>query len=81
MPYPVGNGEQKLNAAELVDAGGAVLVDDADFTPEYVRSHLIPLISNAKQVKGMRASALSVGVRDGSERLLTLVNGVLLGKD
>lgn len=81
VPYPVGNGEQKLNAAELVNAGGAVLVDDADFTPEYVRSHLIPLISNAKQVKAMRASALSVGVRDGSERLLTLVNGVLLGKD
>jgi UDP-N-acetylglucosamine--N-acetylmuramyl-(pentapeptide) pyrophosphoryl-undecaprenol N-acetylglucosamine transferase len=81
VPYPVGNGEQKLNAAELVDAGGAVLVADADFTPEYVRSHLIPLISNAKELKSMRANSLSVGVRDGSERLLELVNGVLLGKD
>jgi hypothetical protein len=29
----------------------------------------------------MREKALSVGVRDGSERLLELVNGVLLGKD
>jgi UDP-N-acetylglucosamine--N-acetylmuramyl-(pentapeptide) pyrophosphoryl-undecaprenol N-acetylglucosamine transferase len=81
VPYPVGNGEQKLNAAELVEAGGAVLVADADFTPEYVRSNLIPLISNSKQVKSMRERALSVGVRDGSERLLELVNGVLLGKD
>jgi UDP-N-acetylglucosamine--N-acetylmuramyl-(pentapeptide) pyrophosphoryl-undecaprenol N-acetylglucosamine transferase len=81
VPYPVGNGEQKLNAAELVAAGGAKLVDDADFTPEYVRSQLIPLISNAKEIKGMRANALSIGVRDGSARLLKLVNGVLLGKD
>jgi UDP-N-acetylglucosamine--N-acetylmuramyl-(pentapeptide) pyrophosphoryl-undecaprenol N-acetylglucosamine transferase len=81
VPYPVGNGEQKLNAAELVEAGGAVLVADAEFTPEYVRSHLIPLISNAKELKSMREKALSVGVRDGSERLLELVNGVLLGKD
>jgi UDP-N-acetylglucosamine--N-acetylmuramyl-(pentapeptide) pyrophosphoryl-undecaprenol N-acetylglucosamine transferase len=81
VPYPVGNGEQKLNAAELVAAGGAKLVDDADFTPEYVRSQLIPLISNAKEIKNMRANGLTIGVRDGSARLLKLVNGVLLGKD
>jgi UDP-N-acetylglucosamine--N-acetylmuramyl-(pentapeptide) pyrophosphoryl-undecaprenol N-acetylglucosamine transferase len=81
VPYPVGNGEQKRNAAELVASGGAVLVDDADFTPEYVRSNLIPLISNARKLKRMRDGALSVGVRDGSARLLELVNGVLLVKD
>jgi UDP-N-acetylglucosamine--N-acetylmuramyl-(pentapeptide) pyrophosphoryl-undecaprenol N-acetylglucosamine transferase len=57
------------------------MVDDADFTPEYVRSVLIPLISNAKRVKEMSANALSIGVSDGAQRLLDLVNGVLLGKD
>lgn len=81
VPYPVGNGEQKHNAEELAAAGGALMVDDADFTPEYVRSVLIPLISNAKRVKEMSANALSVGVSDGAQRLLDLVNGVLLGKD
>jgi UDP-N-acetylglucosamine--N-acetylmuramyl-(pentapeptide) pyrophosphoryl-undecaprenol N-acetylglucosamine transferase len=81
VPYPVGNGEQKHNAEDLVEAGGAVMVDDADFTPDYVRSVLIPLISNAKKVKEMSANALTVGVSDGAQRLLDLVNGVLLRKD
>jgi UDP-N-acetylglucosamine--N-acetylmuramyl-(pentapeptide) pyrophosphoryl-undecaprenol N-acetylglucosamine transferase len=79
VPYPVGNGEQKKNAEQLVEVGGAVLVDDAQFDAEYVRSVLIPLISNSRQVKIMRACALSVGVSDGSKRLLDLVNGVLKG--
>ena len=77
VPYPVGNGEQKLNAQDLVEAGGALVVDDAQFTPEYVRTKLVPTISNAKLVKEMSAKALSVGLPDGSRRLLELVNGVL----
>ncbi|MFZ4117390.1 MAG: UDP-N-acetylglucosamine--N-acetylmuramyl-(pentapeptide) pyrophosphoryl-undecaprenol N-acetylglucosamine transferase [Rhodoluna sp.] len=77
VPYPVGNGEQKLNAQDLVEAGGALIVDDAQFTPEYVRTNLIPTISNAKLVKEMSVKALSVGVQDGAQRLLKLVNGVL----
>jgi UDP-N-acetylglucosamine--N-acetylmuramyl-(pentapeptide) pyrophosphoryl-undecaprenol N-acetylglucosamine transferase len=80
VPYPVGNGEQRLNAKELVAAGGALLVDDANFTPEYVRTQLIPLVSNAPTLKSMRAKALTVGVSDGSKRLLDLVNGVLIAK-
>ena len=31
VPLPIGNGEQALNAKPVVDAGGALLVDDADF--------------------------------------------------
>lgn len=81
VPYPVGNGEQKRNAEELVEVGGAVMVEDAQFTPEYVRSVLIPLLSNAKRVKEMSSNAKSVGVVDGSRRLLDLVNGVLLSKE
>ena len=30
VPLPIGNGEQALNAQPVVDAGGALLVDDAD---------------------------------------------------
>ncbi len=77
VPYPVGNGEQKLNAQELVTAGGALVVEDAQFNSEYVRSVLIPLVSNAKLVKQMQSKAINVGVQDGAKRLLALVNGVL----
>ena len=37
VPYAVGNGEQRFNAAGVVEAGGAILVADAEFTPETVR--------------------------------------------
>lgn len=77
VPYPVGNGEQKLNAEQAVTAGGALLVRDSEFTPEYVASTLIPLLSNKKLILEMGAKAKSVGNSDGSSKLLNLVNGVL----
>jgi len=77
VPYPVGNGEQRLNAEHVVNAGGAVLVKDEDFSAEYVASTLIPLLSNKKRINQMSAKAKSVGKSDGSAQLLRLVNGVL----
>jgi UDP-N-acetylglucosamine--N-acetylmuramyl-(pentapeptide) pyrophosphoryl-undecaprenol N-acetylglucosamine transferase len=77
VPYPVGNGEQRLNAEQVVSNGGALLVDDAKFTPEYVRSELIPIVSNSSLRKSMKAKAIATGFGDGAKRLLTLVNGVL----
>jgi len=77
VPYPVGNGEQRLNAEQVVDAGGAVLVKDEEFSPEYVASTLIPLLSNKKLINEMSDKAKSVGKSDGSAELLRLVNGVL----
>lgn len=77
VPYPVGNGEQKLNVKDLVSAGGGELVLDADFTPEFVAEKLVPLISNTKLVSEMSAAAKSQGVADGTARLLKLVKSVL----
>jgi UDP-N-acetylglucosamine--N-acetylmuramyl-(pentapeptide) pyrophosphoryl-undecaprenol N-acetylglucosamine transferase len=77
VPYAVGNGEQALNAAELVSSGGAVLVSDSDFTADYVTSNLVPLISNNRQLTQMAAAAKRVGVPDGTARLLKMVLGVL----
>jgi UDP-N-acetylglucosamine--N-acetylmuramyl-(pentapeptide) pyrophosphoryl-undecaprenol N-acetylglucosamine transferase len=77
VPYPVGNGEQSHNAEQVVFAGGAQLVLDRNFTPEFVASVLIPLLSNKKAVKEMGAQAKSVGIVSGSANLLKLVNGVL----
>lgn len=77
VPYPVGNGEQRLNAEQVVASGGAFIVDDANFTAEYVRSELIPMVSNSSLRKDMKTKALATGFGDGAKRLLALVNGVL----
>lgn len=77
VPYPVGNGEQKLNVKDLISAGGGELVLDSDFTPEYVSEKLIPLISNTKALSAMSAAARANGISDGTSRLLKLVQGVL----
>jgi UDP-N-acetylglucosamine--N-acetylmuramyl-(pentapeptide) pyrophosphoryl-undecaprenol N-acetylglucosamine transferase len=77
VPYPVGNGEQRLNAADLVDSGAAIICLDADFTPKFVESVLIPLLSNQDKIEHMSELAEKSAIRDGAERLLNLVNGVL----
>lgn len=77
VPYPVGNGEQKLNVADLIAAGGGIMVLDADFTPNYIAETLVPLVSNTKELAEMANAAKSAGVADGSLRLFAMVQGVL----
>ncbi|MGG7508520.1 undecaprenyldiphospho-muramoylpentapeptide beta-N-acetylglucosaminyltransferase [Plantibacter sp. YIM 135249] len=74
IPYPVGNGEQRYNAADVVRAGGAVMVDDARFVPDWVRSTLVPLLGDRMRVHDMAAQSKSVGVTDGTARLIRLVD-------
>lgn len=73
VPYPVGNGEQELNAAEAVGAGGALLVRDAAFTPEWVAGQLVPLLHDRDRVAELAARIASVGHRDGADRMVDLV--------
>lgn len=77
VPYPVGNGEQRFNARDIVGAGGGVLVLDAQFTPEWVASDLIPLLRNRARIADMAARATTVGVRDAADRMVDLVHGAL----
>jgi UDP-N-acetylglucosamine--N-acetylmuramyl-(pentapeptide) pyrophosphoryl-undecaprenol N-acetylglucosamine transferase len=81
VPYPVGNGEQRLNARELVDAGGARLVADAMFTPDYVADELVGMLTSRAEVARMAAAAQSIGRRDGSAALLALVRETLDSAD
>jgi UDP-N-acetylglucosamine--N-acetylmuramyl-(pentapeptide) pyrophosphoryl-undecaprenol N-acetylglucosamine transferase len=73
VPYPVGNGEQAYNAVDAVRAGGAVLVADAAFTPEWVRVELLPLLADRARVAELAARIGTVGRRDGADRMVDLV--------
>lgn len=72
VPYPVGNGEQRFNAKNVVDAGGAVLVRDTDFQREWVARELVPILRNRALVAEMAARTATVGVRDAADRMVDL---------
>lgn len=77
VPLSHGNGEQRKNAAGVVAAGGALLVDDAELTPEWVRSTLIPLVADRERLADMSTRARSAGSLDGTSRLYELVGEAL----
>ncbi|MDC4233082.1 UDP-N-acetylglucosamine--N-acetylmuramyl-(pentapeptide) pyrophosphoryl-undecaprenol N-acetylglucosamine transferase [Actinomyces sp. B33] len=72
VPLPIGNGEQRLNARDHVGAGGAVLVDDDDFTAEAVRTRVWPLVGSDRLVEMARASR-DLGGTDAARALADLV--------
>lgn len=77
VPYPVGNGEQRFNAASVVEAGGGILVADADFVPSWVSREVVPLLSAPDRVQQMANAAASVGRRDGTDRTVDLIDEAL----
>jgi UDP-N-acetylglucosamine--N-acetylmuramyl-(pentapeptide) pyrophosphoryl-undecaprenol N-acetylglucosamine transferase len=77
VPLSIGNGEQRLNAKAVVDAGGAIMVENSQFTPEWVSGTLVPLLQNRAAVAAMAARTSAGGVRDGADRLLALVHEAL----
>jgi UDP-N-acetylmuramate--alanine ligase len=80
VPLPFGNGEQRLNAAGVVEAGGGLLVEDEALTPAWVRTRLVPLLAgeaSAATRARMAAAAARVGVRDAAARVAGLVTALL----
>ena len=68
VPLPIGNGEQRLNAKDHVEAGGAQLIDDKDFTADFVRRNVFPLLGSTR-LADMAAASQSLG-RAGAARAL-----------
>jgi UDP-N-acetylglucosamine--N-acetylmuramyl-(pentapeptide) pyrophosphoryl-undecaprenol N-acetylglucosamine transferase len=73
VPLPIGNGEQRVNATDVVAAGGGILVDDPDLTPRWIDEVLVPLLADRSRLAGMARAAASIGEREADERLADLV--------
>jgi len=77
VPYSVGNGEQRLNAASAVRAGAAELLDDATFDGDAVRRIVVPLLGDRERIARMAAAAETAGTRTGTENVITLIDRAL----
>ncbi len=69
VPLPIGNGEQRLNALPVVNAGGGLIVDDADLTPSFVADTVTSLLNDAGRLQSMTAAAALAGHRDAAQRV------------
>ncbi len=73
VPLPIGNGAQPLKARTVVDAGGGLLVDDADLTVEWGAEQVPPLVTDRRRLQQMGAAAAALIPRDADEKLARMI--------
>jgi len=73
VPLPHGNGEQELNARPVVEAGGGVIVKDAELDPGRVAREVVPLLRDAERLAAAGEAARGAGHRDAADRIATVV--------
>lgn len=67
VPLPHGNGEQALNALPVVDAGGGVLVPDAELDGERVAREVLAIVSDDEKLNQASIAAQQAGHRDAAK--------------
>ncbi len=76
VPLPIGNGEQALNGEEVVAAGGALMVPDAELDAQHLRSEVLPLLLDDQRRGAMAEAARAFGITDAAEVMADVVIGV-----
>ena len=66
VPYPHGNGEQARNAELVVEAGGGLLLADADCTSDWVTTEIPALIEDGVRRQGMIEALAGVARTDAA---------------
>lgn len=69
IPLPIGNGEQALNAAPLVTAGRAKIIEQVDFNSEWLKSNLAGLTKESHNAP-MQGDESAL---DAADRIATMV--------
>jgi UDP-N-acetylglucosamine--N-acetylmuramyl-(pentapeptide) pyrophosphoryl-undecaprenol N-acetylglucosamine transferase len=65
--------DQRANAGVLEQAGGAIRLEQKDFTPDRLAAEMTALAGNPKRLSVMANAAKSAGTVDAAERLADLV--------
>ncbi|MDO4607291.1 MAG: undecaprenyldiphospho-muramoylpentapeptide beta-N-acetylglucosaminyltransferase [Bowdeniella nasicola] len=70
IPLPIGNGEQKENADDVLSAGGGVLLADKDLNAASLQRAITQLTADDDTLRRAGQAAASVGCIDGARRLV-----------
>jgi UDP-N-acetylglucosamine--N-acetylmuramyl-(pentapeptide) pyrophosphoryl-undecaprenol N-acetylglucosamine transferase len=74
VPLPGALDQDQLhNARILQNAGGAVVMEQRDFSPEQAAEEMTRLLGDPSRLAAMAAAAKSIGVLDAADRLAELV--------
>ena len=73
VPLPIGNGEQELNAADVLAAGGARLVRNDDFTSHILINEVLPLAADREALASMAEAARETSPADAAAKLADMV--------
>jgi UDP-N-acetylglucosamine--N-acetylmuramyl-(pentapeptide) pyrophosphoryl-undecaprenol N-acetylglucosamine transferase len=65
--------DQRANAGVLMEAGGAIRIEQAEFTPERLAAELSALLAEPGRLTAMAAAAKATGILDAADRLADLV--------
>jgi UDP-N-acetylglucosamine--N-acetylmuramyl-(pentapeptide) pyrophosphoryl-undecaprenol N-acetylglucosamine transferase len=77
VPYPHATDDhQSANARALVKSGGAVVLAQAEFTPETLATRLADWLANPAMLTATAARARAVGVPDAANRLADLIDRI-----
>ncbi|MGI6367858.1 MAG: undecaprenyldiphospho-muramoylpentapeptide beta-N-acetylglucosaminyltransferase [Anaerolineae bacterium] len=75
VPYPYAGPNQGVNAAFLVERGGAVLIKDQDLQASLLQE-VTRLLSDGLELERMSTAMQAIAVRDAAERLVTTLVAV-----
>lgn len=73
VPLPIGNGEQALNAAPTVAAGGGMIVADGELDAARLVAVAVPLLQDPARLAAMGSAAARLGHRDADVALARMV--------
>jgi UDP-N-acetylglucosamine--N-acetylmuramyl-(pentapeptide) pyrophosphoryl-undecaprenol N-acetylglucosamine transferase len=73
VPYPHAGGHQRHNASPYVDAGAALLIDDADCTPDRLETEIRALVADPARWRAMSAASAALGMPDATDSVVRLI--------
>lgn len=74
VPLPIGNGEQSLNASDLVESGAGLMVEDKNFTVDWFIDNVLPTVGDAQRLRTMSENGYRHGIRDAAQHMARLIS-------